>query len=160
MPHRLPNSLVAVVAFGALAVAPAAAQVPLPGGLPGTPPPSSSPPPPDDSQPPAPPPDDKPASPPGPRTVQLSNERTRTLWAHAVDRATAHKRPDSKSPGVGNLRYDTEDGYPEVYLALTQYTDRRVASGCASACRSGRTAPSAGSAGPTSAASIRSTPSC
>lgn len=48
----------------------------------------------------------------------LSNERTITYWAHSVGRAAVRSAPASSSPAVARLRLDTEDGYPEVYLAL------------------------------------------
>ncbi len=33
------------------------------------------------------------------------------------------RRPDSDASSITRLRYDTEDGLPEVYLALRRYTD-------------------------------------
>jgi hypothetical protein len=49
---------------------------------------------------------------------RLSDERELTRWAHAVGRRPVHRRPTADSPQVGRLRLLTEDGYPEVYLAL------------------------------------------
>jgi hypothetical protein len=48
----------------------------------------------------------------------LSDERTLTRWAHAVAGRPIRRRPASGSRRVGRLRLLTEDGYPEVYLAL------------------------------------------
>jgi hypothetical protein len=55
----------------------------------------------------------------------MSNERTRTRWAHAIERAAARKRPKPKAHTVTHLRYDTEDGFAEVYLVLERYTDTK-----------------------------------
>jgi lipoprotein-anchoring transpeptidase ErfK/SrfK len=64
-----------------------------------------------------------PAAPPaGP--VRLSNETTFTRWANAVERAKAYARPSANAHGVGRLRFLTEDGYPEVYVALTARRSR------------------------------------
>lgn len=52
------------------------------------------------------------------RDERLSDERGLTRWANAVGRRTVHRRPAADSPRVGRLRLLTEDGYPEVYLAL------------------------------------------
>ena len=51
-------------------------------------------------------------------TERLSDERTVTRWAHAAGRAPIRAGPASDAPRVGRLRPLTEDGYPEVYLAL------------------------------------------
>ena len=56
-------------------------------------------------------------------TERLSNERTLTRWAHVGDRATIRRRPAERSRGVARLRLFTEDGYPEVYLALRSRRD-------------------------------------
>jgi hypothetical protein len=53
--------------------------------------------------------------------TRLSNERTLTRWAHSVQRARARSRPDTDAHAVARLRYDTEDGFPEVYMALRRY---------------------------------------
>jgi hypothetical protein len=49
---------------------------------------------------------------------RLSDERELTRWAHPVGRRAVYRRPAADSPPVGRLRLLTEDGYPEVYLAL------------------------------------------
>lgn len=53
----------------------------------------------------------------------LSNERTLTRWAHAEERAVVRRRPDVDARPTGRLHLDTEDGLPEVYLALRSYDD-------------------------------------
>ncbi|MEA2457243.1 MAG: hypothetical protein QOC95_215 [Thermoleophilaceae bacterium] len=122
MPRR---SLALAIAAAALAsTSSAGAQVPLPplGG------PVQSQPPPDQSQP---QPSNPSASPPSgdqpskPVYAAVSNERTRTLWGHAMSRAVARKRPAKTARGVTRLRYDTEDGFPEVYVVLASYTDAK-----------------------------------
>jgi hypothetical protein len=55
---------------------------------------------------------------------RLSNERTLTRWAHVDDRAPIRSRPASDSRRVDHLRLLTEDGYPEVYLALRSRRSR------------------------------------
>jgi len=60
--------------------------------------------------------------PPG-ETVVLSNERTETLSAHVVYAGVIRAKAKRSSDGVGRLRQLTEDGYPEVYLALQAHTD-------------------------------------
>jgi lipoprotein-anchoring transpeptidase ErfK/SrfK len=49
---------------------------------------------------------------------RLSNETTLTRWAHTNLIGKIRAKPTSRSKAVGKLRWDTEDGYPEVYLAL------------------------------------------
>lgn len=51
----------------------------------------------------------------------LSNERTVTRWANAEETATVRRSPSTEARAVGRLRLDTEDGPPEVYLALESY---------------------------------------
>ena len=58
-----------------------------------------------------------------PKHEKLSNERTVTRWAHARARAVARRKPGGHSHGVTRLRYDTEDGFAEVYLVLERYRD-------------------------------------
>jgi hypothetical protein len=57
--------------------------------------------------------------------AKLSDERRRTRWAHALERAAVRSRPDAGARRITRLRYDTEDGYPEVYVVLGRYTDER-----------------------------------
>ena len=91
--------------------APASAQVFLP-----LDPQPDPPPPPEQAPPPA-----QERSQPGPSYARLSDERTLSRWAHAVTRAKVRRRPDSDARSIARLRYDTEDGLPEVYLALRRY---------------------------------------
>ncbi len=109
----------AVVAF--FCASTAAAQVPLPpigGGQPQPPPDQSQP------QPSDPPASDTPSDQPSkPVYAAVSNERTRTRWGHAVARAVARKRPAKTAKPIARLRYDTEDGFAEVYVVLARYTD-------------------------------------
>src|SRR4051794_7118742 len=100
--------------LAALAAAPAAAaQVPLPplGGGGQQPPPEQQPQP-------APGPDARKQQ---PSYARLSDERRLSRWAHAVERVKVRKKPSSASRSITRLRYDTEDGLPEVYLALRRY---------------------------------------
>ncbi|MGI8804025.1 MAG: L,D-transpeptidase, partial [Solirubrobacteraceae bacterium] len=53
----------------------------------------------------------------------LSNETTFTTWAYITAASPARLRPSSSSPAVGGLHWNTEDGFPEVYIVLRQ---RRV----------------------------------
>jgi lipoprotein-anchoring transpeptidase ErfK/SrfK len=64
-----------------------------------------------------------PASPPEP--VHLSNEQTFTRWTYAVTGGGAYSQPSSNARRVGTLRLHTEDGFPEVYIALTSAQDAR-----------------------------------
>jgi lipoprotein-anchoring transpeptidase ErfK/SrfK len=61
---------------------------------------------------------------PAPGTTSvLSNERTSTLSARVVYSGIIRKTPNTTAKALGRLRQLTEDGYPEVYLALKSYTD-------------------------------------
>jgi hypothetical protein len=57
---------------------------------------------------------------------RLSDELRLSRWAHAERRRSIHRSPGAGSPRVARLRLLTEDGYPEVYLALRA---RRVSRG-------------------------------
>jgi lipoprotein-anchoring transpeptidase ErfK/SrfK len=57
--------------------------------------------------------------------VQLSNEKTITRWAYAVTRSSASAAPTPTAHRVGRLRFRTEDGFPEVYIALASVVDER-----------------------------------
>jgi L,D-transpeptidase catalytic domain len=52
----------------------------------------------------------------------LSNLRTLSRWAYPQAAATAHASPSAHSRVVGHLRFLTEDGQAEVYLALRSYS--------------------------------------
>lgn len=49
---------------------------------------------------------------------RLSNERTVTRWAHTFELSPIRLRPSSTARPVGRLRWRTEDGLAEVYMAL------------------------------------------
>lgn len=59
-----------------------------------------------------------------PRMVKLSDERLKSRWAHPARLTDVHSRHTTKSRRVARLRFFTEDGFPEVYLLLRQYTDK------------------------------------
>jgi hypothetical protein len=52
----------------------------------------------------------------------LSNERTLSRWAHPARLADIYSRHRAKSRRVARLRFFTEDGFPEVYLLVAQWT--------------------------------------
>ncbi len=55
-------------------------------------------------------------------SVRLSNERTLSRWAHPARLADVYSGHSARSRRVGRLRFFTEDGFPEVYLLLSQWT--------------------------------------
>ncbi len=59
--------------------------------------------------------------------VRLSDERLLTRWAHPARLADIHASHAASSRRVARLRFFTEDGFPEVYLLLREYTDRHGA---------------------------------
>jgi hypothetical protein len=58
-----------------------------------------------------------------PGSTQLSDERTFTRWAYAVQRQPIRKSPYLDARRVTRVRLTTEDGPPEVYLLLHSWTD-------------------------------------
>ena len=52
---------------------------------------------------------------------RLSDERALSRWANPVNRSAIRRAARSHSRRVGRLRPLTEDGYPEVYLALRSH---------------------------------------
>ena len=56
-------------------------------------------------------------------TERLSDERQLTRWAHPLAQAGIRREPDPSAPTFARLRMYTEDGFPEVYLALRSYVD-------------------------------------
>lgn len=62
------------------------------------------------------------AAPPA-RAEKLSNEFGLTRWAYAHQRATSRIAARGKARPVTRLRYSTEDGKPEIYLALRRHVD-------------------------------------
>jgi lipoprotein-anchoring transpeptidase ErfK/SrfK len=63
------------------------------------------------------------ADPPKPKYVKLSNETTFTRWAYTNLTVKIKRSPSSRSKTVGKLHFNTEDKYPEIYIALRQYTN-------------------------------------
>lgn len=55
---------------------------------------------------------------------RLSDEHRLTRVAGAVLRSPVHRRPSKSSKVIGHLRFQTEDGPLEVYLALESHVDR------------------------------------
>jgi hypothetical protein len=53
----------------------------------------------------------------------LSDERLESRWAYPADRSRVYQRPSSKAHTVARLRLLTEDGFPEVYVALSRWVD-------------------------------------
>ena len=49
---------------------------------------------------------------------RLSDEKTVTRWVRANRRASVFAKPSTRSRKVARLRFSTEDGYSEVYIAL------------------------------------------
>ena len=60
-----------------------------------------------------------------PHYAQLSNRTTFTRWAYTNLDLKVRKSPSSKSKSIGKLHFNTEDGPPEIYLALQLYTDAK-----------------------------------
>jgi hypothetical protein len=63
----------------------------------------------------------------GPAYVSLSNETTLSRWAYTNLDVNVRATPSSSARKVGKLRFNTEDGPPEVYLALRRFTSARGA---------------------------------
>lgn len=58
-------------------------------------------------------------------SVRLSNERTSTRWAHPVQRAPIRWLPSPRARRIVPTHRLTEDGFPEVYLVLRSWRDRK-----------------------------------
>jgi hypothetical protein len=56
-------------------------------------------------------------------TGPLSDEVTATTWAYANVSAPVRREPSAGAPSVGRLRFQTEDGFPEVYVLLRATVD-------------------------------------
>src|SRR5688500_511937 len=54
---------------------------------------------------------------------RLSNERTLTRWAHTNLIGPVKSKPTHDARTVGKLRWNTEDGLPEVYIVLRSRAD-------------------------------------
>jgi hypothetical protein len=120
------RSLATAAVLALACAAPAAAQIPLP-PLGGGQPPTDPQPQPQPQPEPQPEPQPAPSQPRKPVTAAVSNERTRTRWATALARVTVRTKPGRTGKRVARLRYDTEDGFAEVYVVLTRHTDAKGA---------------------------------
>jgi hypothetical protein len=58
---------------------------------------------------------------------RLSNETTITRWAHTNLLGPIRSQPEKGSSTVGKLRWNTEDGVPEVYVVLQSRLDEKGA---------------------------------
>ncbi|MEA2354794.1 MAG: hypothetical protein QOD61_923 [Solirubrobacteraceae bacterium] len=66
-----------------------------------------------------------PATPTAPPADEiLSNETTFTTWTAVVSPAAVRSQPATSAAKVGSLHFNTEDGFPEIYIVLRE---RRVA---------------------------------
>jgi len=54
---------------------------------------------------------------------RVSDEQKTTRWVNPNDRGAIRVAPDPKAHVVARLKLDTEDGFPNVYIALRRYTD-------------------------------------
>jgi L,D-transpeptidase catalytic domain len=57
------------------------------------------------------------------QSVRLSDERWVTRWAYPLERWAARRAPNPAAAVVTKLRLVTEDGRPELYVALRKTTD-------------------------------------
>jgi lipoprotein-anchoring transpeptidase ErfK/SrfK len=55
-----------------------------------------------------------------PQTTSLSNETTVTQWTIAAGKGAIRAKPSTTGRTVARLKLWTSDGFPEVYIALTQ----------------------------------------
>jgi lipoprotein-anchoring transpeptidase ErfK/SrfK len=58
------------------------------------------------------------------QVVKLSNEQTTTMWAHPGSTSLIRYSPSRKSHAFRRLHLMTEDGFPEIYIALAQTVDQ------------------------------------
>ena len=56
-------------------------------------------------------------------SFRVSDEHRTTFWSRPLHLATIRQAPDPRSRPLARLRWFTEDGYPEVYVALS-YADQ------------------------------------
>jgi lipoprotein-anchoring transpeptidase ErfK/SrfK len=68
---------------------------------------------------------ESPTTPPSATSVVLSNERTATTWAHPVEEVSIREQSAATSRTIARTHLETEDGFPEVYLLLSSFTDAR-----------------------------------
>jgi hypothetical protein len=63
---------------------------------------------------------------PGPEAeVPLSNDSTFTTWAHPAEILPIYVHPNVHSREITRTHFETEDGFPEVYLLLDRRVDRK-----------------------------------
>jgi lipoprotein-anchoring transpeptidase ErfK/SrfK len=55
-------------------------------------------------------------------STKLSNRTTFTRWAYTNLTLKVRKSPSAKAKTIGKLHFNTEDGPPEIYLALQMFT--------------------------------------
>jgi lipoprotein-anchoring transpeptidase ErfK/SrfK len=65
-----------------------------------------------------------PAPTPKAHFTQLSNRTTFTRWGYTNLTSNVKSQPGGKGRTLGKLHFNTEDGPPEIYLALQLYTDK------------------------------------
>ena len=56
-------------------------------------------------------------------TERLSDDRALTRWAHPRARELVRRHPWTSAPAITRLRWRTEDGLPEVYVAIRSHVD-------------------------------------
>jgi hypothetical protein len=61
--------------------------------------------------------------PAAPTSRILSNERTFTRWANPLAPGPIYAAHTAHSRRIGQIHFETEDGFPEVYLLLSIYTN-------------------------------------
>jgi hypothetical protein len=62
-------------------------------------------------------------APPDDAGAELSNERTVTVWAYSESPGRIYAHPDTHAAHVAKVRLYNADGFPEVYMLLSSYTD-------------------------------------
>ena len=55
--------------------------------------------------------------------VRLSNEWTTTTWAYGLSTAGIFARPSTRARRIGRVQFETENGFPEVYVLLVSHVD-------------------------------------
>ena len=64
----------------------------------------------------------------GAQGEKLSGVGSATRWAHPAKQMPVRSKPKSNSRRVTSTHFQTEDGFPEVYIALSSKLDRQGAS--------------------------------
>src|SRR5207248_2546384 len=55
----------------------------------------------------------------------LTDDRSVAHWANVADLQPIRVAPDDRAARVAHLHWDTEDGFPEVYILLRRHWDAR-----------------------------------